>query len=102
MHEPTFTLGMLFPSSKVLAEAIKKHAIKTGEQIKVRKCERTRVRDTCKEGCSWMIYGSLMQDEEKIQIKTFIDKHNCNRSFVNNNVTFRWLAKHYLDKIYKI
>lgn len=55
MEDPPFTLGMLFPSSKVLAEVIKKHAIKSGKQIRVVKCERKRVTGICKEGCQWMI-----------------------------------------------
>lgn len=40
-----------------------------------------------------------MQDEDTLQIKTFIDEHIRNRSFVNSHVSAKWIAKACVEKL---
>lgn len=99
MKKPVFSLGILFPSVDVLVEAIRNYAVKVGKQVNIKKKERRKVRAICKEPCKWTLYASMLQNENTLQIKTLIPAHTCNRSSVNRNVTAKFLAKIYVNKI---
>ena len=68
---------MLFSSAKVCAHAVKEYVIKNGKQIKLKKCESNRVRAVCKKGCKWTFFTSKMQDDDTLQVKTFVDELLC-------------------------
>lgn len=76
-----------------MASVIKHHSIKHGKKIKIIKNEKTRVRSICRKGCNWTIFGSSMQGESTIQVKTYFPEHICPKSFVNKNISSKWLGK---------
>ena len=55
LENPTFKVGMVFPSTKVFKEAVKEHAIKSGKEIKFVKNDSLRVRVVCGKTCNWVI-----------------------------------------------
>ena len=100
MENPKFKLGMLFNSVKVLFRvAVREYAIKNGKQIKFPINENDKVMAIYNEGCQWVLYASMLKGEHTMQVKTFINNHNCNRSFDISHANSRWVAKNYMEKI---
>ncbi|XP_030525043.2 uncharacterized protein LOC115737179 [Rhodamnia argentea] len=92
-------LGMCFSNAKEFREAIKNYAIKNGRQVRFAKNAPNKVRAVCSEGCGWLIYASKMQGEQTLQVKTYNPIHKCNRALHVPQVSSKWLAKKYCDRL---
>lgn len=75
---------MLFNNAKAYAQAVKEYAINNGKQIKLKKCESNREMAVCKNGYKWTFFALKVQNDNTLQVKTFVDGHTCNISFVNS------------------
>ncbi|XP_040372479.1 uncharacterized protein LOC112192744 [Rosa chinensis] len=80
MKNPTFELGMIFPSSTVFKKAMRKHAVLTKKELRFQKNTRHKVKVVCitSPGCPFTVYASTPDKENpNIQIKTFRPVHKC-------------------------
>lgn len=94
MDNPKFELGQLFPSAKVLRDAIKKQAIKERRGIIQKRNYGTRVKYVCHGGCKWSIYGTKMPNSDTYQIRVYNPKHTCIQTFEQKQINLRWIANH--------
>ncbi|KAI3410640.1 uncharacterized protein J3R85_018644 [Psidium guajava] len=99
MENPTFKLGMCFSNAKEFSEAIKNYAIKNRRQVRFVKNAPNKVRVVCSDGCDWLIYASKMQGEHTLQVKTLNSVHKCNRALYVPQVSSKWLANKYCDRL---
>ena len=60
---------------------------------------RNMLRSACFEGCDWLIYASKVQREHTLQVKTFNPINTCNRVLHVPQVSTKWLANKYCDKL---
>ncbi|XP_038679489.1 uncharacterized protein LOC119980765 [Tripterygium wilfordii] len=99
MSEVTFELGMHFTNLAEFKQAVRDYAVANGRQIRVDRNDKKRCQVKCKDGCPFRIWCSKISGEETYQIKTFVNKHNCSRSFVVKQASTKWLAKKFLTKV---
>ncbi|KAK8636569.1 hypothetical protein V6N13_124314 [Hibiscus sabdariffa] len=102
MANPQFKKGMIFVGKDILKEAVREYGIKNRVDLKFKRLDKKRMHVICKEGCPWYIWASRHDPKDKTnstwQIKSYIGEHNCMIGLQNKNVTYKWLAKHYLEK----
>ncbi|KAH7865657.1 hypothetical protein Vadar_009433 [Vaccinium darrowii] len=101
MVNPTFKVGMEFKSHTLFRDAVKEHAIKWGKEITFSKSDKRQVRVGCKKGCPWTIYCAYVPNDEVYRVKTFVDQHDCVRSFNVPWVSTKWIVKNYAERIGK-
>jgi len=99
MENPVFKLGMCFSNAKEFREAIRNYAIKNGRQVRFTKSAQNKLRVVCSEGCDWLIYASKVQGKHTLQVKTFNPVHTCNRVLCVPQVSTKWLANKYCDRL---
>ncbi|KAL3744004.1 hypothetical protein ACJRO7_013281 [Eucalyptus globulus] len=99
MENPTFKLGMCFSNAKEFREAVRNHAIKNGRNVRFVKNTPNKLRAMCSEGCGWLIYASKVQREHTLQVKTFNSVHTCNRTLQVPQISTKWLANKYCDRL---
>ncbi|KAL3753889.1 hypothetical protein ACJRO7_001174 [Eucalyptus globulus] len=99
MENPIFKLGMCFSNAKEFREAIRNYAIKNGRQVRFTKSAQNKLRVVCSEGCDWLIYASKVQGKHTLQVKTFNPVHTCNRVLCLPQVSTKWLANKYCDRL---
>ncbi|XP_048134001.1 uncharacterized protein LOC115749150 [Rhodamnia argentea] len=80
MENPTFKLGMCFSNAKEFREAIKNYAIKNGRRVRFAK-------------------NAPNKGEHTLQVKTFNPVHKCNRALHVPQVSSKWLANKYCDRL---
>ncbi|XP_030475933.2 uncharacterized protein LOC115693102 [Syzygium oleosum] len=99
MENLVFKLGMFFSNAKEFREAVRNHAIKNGRRVRFTKNTSKKLRAVCSNGCDWLIYASKVQREHTLQVKTFNPVHTCNRALHVPQVSSKWLANKYCDRL---
>ncbi|XP_022899371.1 uncharacterized protein LOC111412677 [Olea europaea var. sylvestris] len=95
MEDLIFKVGQIFESKKVLKDAITEHLVRHNREIKYLKNDAKRLRATCKQICSWILYATKQEDKLSFEIKTFKGGHNCSMVYKNRRVTPTYLAGKY-------
>ncbi|KAK8625534.1 hypothetical protein V6N13_090402 [Hibiscus sabdariffa] len=100
-ESPQFCLGMLFTDGKEFKDAIYKYSRCSRRELKIVKNEPKRISVKCiaSAKCPWRIYASTNRHTRCIQVKTFINEHNCPVSFKNKMVSMKVIAEHFEDTI---
>ena len=75
------SLGMKFPNSRVLREALREYVVNKAVDIKFKLNEKTKISVHCKNDCGWRLYASFVPEELTFQIKTFHFVCTCGKSF---------------------
>ena len=73
MNNPSFSVGLVFPSVEKLREAITEYNVKNRVEIKLPRNDQRRVKAHCAEGCPWNLYASLDTRVKSLVVKT----HYC-------------------------
>ncbi|XP_070672413.1 uncharacterized protein [Malus domestica] len=61
--------------------------------------ENWKISARCEKNCPWRLYASRMYNEDSIQVKTYVGKHECPRIWKESpNCKVAWLVKRYVDK----
>ena len=97
MQNPTFHVGLVFPSVQKVREAITEYSVRNRIEIKLPRNDKTRVRAHCAEGCPWNLYVSLDSRSNFFVVKTYYGVHNCQKEWVLKRCTANWLAAKYID-----
>ncbi|KAK8600374.1 hypothetical protein V6N12_050229 [Hibiscus sabdariffa] len=100
-ESPQFCLGMLFTDGKEFKDATYKYSRCSRRELKIVKNEPKRISVKCiaSAKCPWRIYASTNRQTRYIQVKTFINEHNCPMSFKNKMVSMKVIAEHFEDTI---
>ncbi|KAK8669521.1 hypothetical protein V6N13_106949 [Hibiscus sabdariffa] len=100
-ESPQFCLGMLFTDGKEFKDAIYKYSRCSRRELKIVKNEPKRISVKCiaSAKCPWRIYASTNRQTRCIQVKTFINEHNCPVSFKNKMVSMKVIDEHFEDTI---
>jgi hypothetical protein len=77
MTNPTFSVGLVFPSREKLREAINEYTVRNRVDIKLPRNDRIRIRAHCAEGCPWNLYASFDSRMKSFLVKTYFGRHNC-------------------------
>ena len=96
MSDPQFKLGMVFPTTNSLKQAIKEIKIHRG--IRLEKNDKRRVRVVCEARCPFVLYGLAMPNSSSFLVKTLNEEHNCGLKFSSSFVNSKWLCERYLNK----
>ncbi|KAK9102940.1 hypothetical protein Sjap_020194 [Stephania japonica] len=96
---PTFTLGMVFQDAQKLREAVDKYAITRGIQLVWVKNEPKRLRVKCQPQCPFVLFASVIRNEQGLKIKTLNLKHKCRRIFQNKRCSAKYLVGYFKEKI---
>jgi len=99
MENPVFKLGMCFSNAEEFKKAVRNHAIKNGRKVRFVKNTHNKLRAVCSDGCDWLIYASKVQREHTLQVKTFNPIHTCNRALHVPQISTKWLANKYCDRL---
>ena len=97
MNDPTFYVGLVFPSVQKLREAIIEYGVRHRVQIKMPRNDKKRIRAHCTDGCSWNIYASEDSRVKAFVVKTYFGEHSCQREWVVKKCTSKWLAAKYME-----
>ncbi|KAK8572475.1 hypothetical protein V6N12_028528 [Hibiscus sabdariffa] len=100
-ESPQFCLGMLFTDMKGFQDAIYKYSRCSKRELKIVKNEPKKISVKCIASamCPWRIYASTNRQMRCIQVKTFINEHNCPVSFKNKMVSMKVIAEHFEDTV---
>ncbi|KAL4333122.1 hypothetical protein GQ457_07G014560 [Hibiscus cannabinus] len=102
MVNPQFQKGMVFSGKEIFKAAVREYGIKNRVDLKLKRTDSKRVHVICKEGCPWYIWASRVDPKDRMnptcQIKSYNEEHKCMMALENKNVTYKWLAKTYLEK----
>ncbi|XP_028962300.1 uncharacterized protein [Malus domestica] len=100
MDAPKFEKRLKFRDAAQLREAVWSHSIKHDAPfIKLKRNEKWKISARCEKNCPWRLYASRMYNEDSIQVKTYVGKHECPRIWRENpNCKVAWLVKRYMDK----
>ncbi|KAL4377914.1 hypothetical protein GQ457_02G034320 [Hibiscus cannabinus] len=102
MVNPQFQKGMVFSGKEIFKAAVREYGIKNRVDLKLKRTDSKRVHVICKEGCPWYIWASIVDPKDRMnptwQIKSYNGEHKCMMALENKNVTYKWLAKTYLEK----
>ncbi|XP_040380846.1 uncharacterized protein LOC121054682 [Oryza brachyantha] len=97
INNPTFRVGLVFPSVQALRVAIAEYAVRNRVQIKMPRNDKQRIRAHCSEGCSWNLFASEDSRAKAFVVKTYFGEHNCPREWVIKQCTAKWLAQKYIE-----
>jgi hypothetical protein len=97
LNNPTFKVGLVFPSAVELRAAINEYAIRNRVQIVMPKNGRKRIRAHCVEGCPWNLYASEDNRVKAFIVKAYYEEHNCPRVWAIQQCTAKWLAEKYIE-----
>jgi hypothetical protein len=90
MTDPELHVAMSFTSAKQFKEAMRTHNLMKGKYIQFTKNDGDRVIGICRsksEGCSWIVYGSLVTGELTFMIKSLNPTHSFTRKYKSSIVT---------------
>ena len=93
-----FKVGLKFDSRCTFRTTVRNYAIANGFNLKHVRSTDASEEFKCLEGCPWRIYASLDQMKEYFVVKSLNDYHTCSKATRNNQVTYKWIANHFLDK----
>ena len=90
MQNPTFHVGLVFPSVQKVREAITEYSVRNRVEIKLPRNDKTRVRAHCADGCPWNLYVSWDSRSNSFVVKTYYGVHNCQKEWVLKRCTAKW------------
>ena len=90
MQNPTFHVGLVFPSVQKVREAITEYSVRNRVEIKLPRNDKTRVRAHCADGCPWNLYVSWDSRSNSFVVKTYYGVHNCQKKWVLKRCTAKW------------
>jgi hypothetical protein len=93
-----FKIGMVFMSVKELRAAIQEYILQNRVGVHYVKNDLQRIRCRCEDGCPWFLYAAPYSRHEAFVVKKYVGKHDCERDWVVNQFTAKYLASHYLEK----
>lgn len=86
--------GLLFRSAHHFRLVFKDYMIQEGFEVIRVKSKRDRITAKCKaNGCPWRIHVSPPTSRIGFQIKTLLDRHECQKVHHNIEATSSWIAK---------
>lgn len=97
MNNPTFSVGLVFPSVESVRQAITEYSVRNRVEIKLPRNDKRRIRAHCADGCPWTLYASLDSRVNSFVVKTYYGRHNCQKEWVLRRCTSRWLADKYIE-----
>jgi hypothetical protein len=97
MSNPTFSVGLVFPSVEKVREAINEYSVRNRVEIKMPRNDKIRVKAHCAEGCPWNFYASLDSRTKSFVVKTYYGRHTCQKEWQVRKCTARWIAGKYLE-----
>ena len=97
MTNPTFSVGLVFPSVEKLREAINEYSVRHRVEIKMPRNDRIRVKSHCAKGCPWNLYASFDSRMKSFVVKTYYGGHTCQKEWKVTKCTARWIAGKYLE-----
>jgi hypothetical protein len=97
MNNPTFKVGLVFPSVVEVRKAITEYGIRNRVHISMPRNDKLRVRAHCAEGCSLNLYVSEDNRAKAFVVKTYYGDHTCQREWQIKQCTSKWLAEKYLE-----
>ena len=93
-----FKVGLKFDSRCTFRTTVRNYAIANGFNLKHVRSTDVSEEFKCLEGCPWRIYASLDQMKEYFVVKSLNNYHTCSKATRNSQVTYKWIANHFLDK----
>jgi len=97
VNQPSFSVGLVFPTVEKLREAITEYSVRNRVEIKMPRNDQRRLRAHCVVGCPWNLYASLDSRVKSFVVKTYYGGHNCHKEWVLKRCTSKWLATKYID-----
>jgi len=88
MSNPTFFVGLVFPSVEKLREAITEHSLRNRVEIKLPRNDKRRLRAHCAERCPWTLYASLDNMVRSFLVKSYRGSHNYKEWVLNFEMHF--------------
>ncbi|XP_057744849.1 uncharacterized protein LOC130962688 [Arachis stenosperma] len=95
-REYEFRVGLEFKSLNQFQDAIKKHALLNGWDIRFRKNDEVRCRVVCKgrkKKFKWVCFASKVGGSNCFKIKTLTGKHTCGRNYSGRLASSSWISK---------
>jgi len=77
-NNPSFSVGLVFPTIEKLRQAITEYSVRNRVEIKMPRNDKRRLRAHCAEGCTWNLYASCGS-----RVKSFVVKTYCGRTTLN-------------------
>ncbi|CAL8151217.1 unnamed protein product [Prunus armeniaca] len=99
MHNPVFKLGLRFATTNLFRKAIMNYSIVNKRMIKFKCNDRDRVRAVCAGNWKWVCFASALNDNEWVQVKKLVDKHDCGTVDHNFHANSTWLAQRYATQL---
>jgi hypothetical protein len=97
MGNPSFSVGLAFPTIESVREAITEYSLRNRVEIKLPRNDKKRIRGHCADGCPWNIFVSWDSRCKSYLVKTYFGRHNCQKEWVLRKCTSKWLASKYMD-----
>ena len=97
LRNPTFSVGLVFPSVQSLRQAITEYSVRNRVEIKLPRNDKKRVRAHCADGCLWNLYGSWDSRVNSFVVKSYYGTYNCQKEWILRRCTSKWLADKYID-----
>jgi hypothetical protein len=97
MSNPTFSVGLVFPSVQSVRAAITEYSIKHRVEIKMPRNDNRRIQAHCAPGCKWNLYASRDSRVNSFLVKTYYPIHNYQKEWVLRRCTSKWLTEKYID-----
>ncbi|CAL1371209.1 unnamed protein product [Linum trigynum] len=92
------TTHMRFASPEQFKEAITRHSIEIGADIRWVRSSQKKKEVVCAQNCGWRVYASWYGKRETFIVKGVGTPHDCPRSFRNRGATAKWIATEYLER----
>ncbi|XP_074346299.1 uncharacterized protein LOC141685077 [Apium graveolens] len=99
MKDPHFELGMHFSSAEVLRLAVRSHAITQRRHVLRQPNMGSKVQFICTSPYKWKIYANKCQKTDSYQIRTYQNKHTCQLTWEQKQLSADWIARRYMDEI---
>lgn len=97
LNNPNFKVGLVFPSVEKLRQAITEYSVRNRVEIKMPRNDRRRIRAHCEEGCPWNLYTSEDSRAKAFVVKTYDERHTCQKEWILKRCTSKWLAGKYIE-----
>jgi hypothetical protein len=97
LNNPTFRLGMTFPSVEMVRKVVTEYSLKHRVDIKMPRNDRMRISAHCALGCPWTLYCSWDSRVKTFLVKKYVAEHNCRREWDLKRCTAKWLAEKYIE-----
>ncbi|KAB2599501.1 hypothetical protein D8674_009772 [Pyrus ussuriensis x Pyrus communis] len=94
MDDPKFENGLKFKDVAQLREAVWPHS--SAPFIKLKRNEKWKISARCEKNCPLRLYAFRLYNEDSMQVKTYVGKHECPRIWRENpNSKVARLVKRY-------